>query len=82
MTTITAEQRKAITEAGEAPVQLVDPETKTTDVLMTEGTYRQIRGREVEDLTPDEMTSHMWQVMKQDWSDPRMDIYDIDPESP
>jgi hypothetical protein len=82
MTTITPEQRQAIAEAGEAPVPVLDPETNKTYVLISEESYHRICDRNDDDLNAEEMLSHMWEVMKDDWSDPRMDVYDSDPVQP
>ena len=40
--TITAEQRKAIEEAGEEPVRVEDPETRTGYLLVREDVYRRL----------------------------------------
>ena len=43
MTTITPEQRIAVAEAGEAPVELDDPQSGTTYVLMRADVYERMR---------------------------------------
>jgi hypothetical protein len=51
MTTITPEQRIAITEAGDAPVELADPQTGTAYVLLRADVYQRMR----ETLEADEL---------------------------
>ena len=43
MTTITAEPRQAAAEAGDSPVELADPQTGTSYVLMRADVYRKIQ---------------------------------------
>lgn len=43
MTTITPEPRIAVAEAGEAPVELADPRTGTTYVLLRADVYERMR---------------------------------------
>jgi len=43
MTTITPEQRIAIAEAGDAPVELADPQTGTAYVLLRADVYQRMR---------------------------------------
>jgi hypothetical protein len=43
MTTITPEQRVAIAEAGDAPVELADPQTGVAYVLMRADLYERMR---------------------------------------
>ncbi len=40
--TITAEQRKAVAEAGEEPVRVEDPETHTAYMLVREDVYKKM----------------------------------------
>lgn len=82
MTEITPEVRHAIEVSGGEPPRLVDPETNTTYVLLKADIYERIRALiEPDDgLQPDEMASVMWDVMKDEWDDPEMDVYDNYPE--
>jgi hypothetical protein len=43
MTTITPEQRVAVAEAGDAPVELADPQTGTAYVLLRADIYQRMR---------------------------------------
>ena len=43
MTTITPEQRVAVAEAGDAPVELADPQTGTAYVLLRADVYQRMR---------------------------------------
>ena len=43
MTTLTPEQRQEIQRAGEEPVRLADPETRTEYVLLKADVYDRIR---------------------------------------
>ena len=43
MTTITPEQRQAAVEAGDSPVELADPQTGITYVLMRADVYRRMQ---------------------------------------
>lgn len=61
MTTITPEIRQAIEQAGNAPIRIEDPETKTVYVLVKEEVYEGLRAW----LEP--LTSC--------WDDPEMDVY-------
>jgi hypothetical protein len=43
MTTITPEQRIAVAEAGDAPVELADPQTGTAYVLLRADVYQRMQ---------------------------------------
>ena len=43
MTTITPEQRVAVAEAGDAPVELADPQTGTACVRLRAEVYQRMR---------------------------------------
>jgi PHD/YefM family antitoxin component YafN of YafNO toxin-antitoxin module len=43
MTTITPELREAIEQAGDSPVELTDPETRTSYVLLKAEVYRHMQ---------------------------------------
>jgi hypothetical protein len=83
VSTITPELRQAIEEAGDAPPRIVDPETNIDYVLIRADVYENIRALVEGDmgLDPKEMTQVMWNTMKEDWEDPKMDDYDNYPES-
>ncbi len=51
--TMTPEQKKAVDEAGNAPVLVEDPETHESYVIVKEETYRRLaKGVEVESVDP------------------------------
>ena len=51
--TITAEQKIAVEQAGDAPVFVEDPETHASYVIVKEETYRRLAGNiEVESIDP------------------------------
>ena len=73
---ITPELRQAIEQAGGPPVRLEDPETNQVYVLLSGDVYERVRAIIDNEISPAEMTRHMWEVMKDEWSDPSMDAYD------
>ena len=46
---LTPEQRRAVEEAGDAPVRLEDPETKASYVIVREDVYRRLNALAVVD---------------------------------
>jgi len=76
MTLITPELKRAIEQAGGGPVRLEDPESKAVYVLLSAEVYERLRRLIDDEISPEEMTRHMWEVMKDEWSDPSMDAYD------
>lgn len=83
MIDITSEVRRAIEDAGDEPPRLVDPETQAEYVLLRADLYDRIRSviDAGDGLEPAEMTAHMWAVMKDEWDDTAMDVYDNYPEA-
>ena len=49
MTRITPEQRTAVAEAGDMPIELADPQTGDAFVLVRAEVYRQMQARLAED---------------------------------
>jgi hypothetical protein len=49
MTTITPEQRQAVAEAGDSPVELADPQSGTAYVLVRADIFRRMQERLEED---------------------------------
>jgi len=80
---LTDELRQAIEERGGAPLYLVDA-TDNHYVLMRADQYEKVKGLfEGDDLDPREMYPLIDEVMKEDWDDPAMDIYnDYDAHRP
>jgi hypothetical protein len=82
MTTITPEIRQAITQAGEQPVELSDPETNSIYFLVSAEVYaRMCTARD--DIDIRDAYPMMNQVAElEGWDDPSMDIYnECDPPS-
>lgn len=75
MTTIPSEIRQAIEQAGDAPVQLTDPETNTAYVLIRAEVYERLRALcddfDIRDAYP--MMNEV--AAREGWDDPAMDIY-------
>ena len=76
MSPISPELRQAIEQARGTPLRLEDPETNQVYVLMSGDQYERIRTLLDDEVSPAEMTRQMWDVMKDEWSDPSMDVYD------
>ena len=76
MTPITPELKLAIAQAGDAPARFVDPETNATYLLVREGDVVILPIDSSGELSESEMTRLMWDVMKDEWDDHRMDVYD------
>ena len=78
MTTMPPELRAAIEQAGDEPARIIDLTTNTEYVLLRADLYEPSPSSEVtaDDFTAEEMTQQMWQSMKEDWTDPKMDVYD------
>ncbi len=75
MTTITPEIRQAIEQAGEQPVQLTDPETKSVYVIVRAEVYERMRAL-CDDFDIRDAYPLMDQVAaREGWDDPSMDIY-------
>lgn len=82
MTTLTPEQRRAIERAGEQPVRVEDPETHASYVLLKAEVYERLRAvLDDADFDVRETYPIVWNLMKEDWEDPAMDVYDT-PEKP
>lgn len=81
MPTLTPELRQAIEQAGDQPIRLEDPQTQKSYVLIRAEVYDRLRSLfEDADFDVKETYPLIWQVMKEDWEDPAMDVYD-DPET-
>ena len=80
---LTDELRQAIEERGGDPLYLVDA-TDNHYVLMRTDQYEKVKVLfEGDDLDPREMYPLIDEVMKEDWDDPAMDIYnDYDAHRP
>lgn len=77
---LTDEQRQAV-QQQEIPLRLLDEQTNTVYVLIREAEYERVKPLfEEEEFDPSEAYPLMWEVMKEDWEDPAMDVYDNYPE--
>jgi hypothetical protein len=87
MISLTPEHRQAVIEAGESPVRIEDPATRTAYLLVREDVYRRLAQEIRYDDGP-------WSQAEQDallqdfgkragWNDPAMDVYDdVPPAQP
>ena len=78
MTTLTPELRKAVEEAGDQPVEIIDPETQRRYVLLRADVYERLHSLfEERPLSKDEWRFLLEQAGKRaGWDDPEMDVYD------
>jgi hypothetical protein len=75
MTAIPSEIRQAIEQAGDAPLQLTDPETNATYVIIRAEVYERMRAL-CDDFDIRELYPMMNEVAaREGWDDPAMDIY-------
>ena len=84
MIELTLEQRQAVAQQGEKPPRAVDPDTRTTYVLLPEEIYARVKVFLDEDRDNQflrDMYPHVMEVFGQEgWDDPTMDVYnDLDP---
>ena len=77
MTSISDELRQAVSAAAGRPVEVVDPETNTVYVLITQEMFGQLSKHAAEDLSEDERRSLLVRSgIAAGWDDPLMDDYD------
>jgi hypothetical protein len=78
MTTLTPELRKAVEEAGDQPIEIIDPETQRRYVLLRADVYVRLHMLfEEGPLSKDERRHLLEQAgMRAGWDDPEMDVYD------
>lgn len=84
MIELTPEQRRDVKSLGEAPPRAIDPDTRTTYVLVREDVYDRARALFLEtedDPFVRDLYPHAMDVFGRDgWNDPAMDVYDeLDP---
>lgn len=80
MPKLTDEQRQAV-QQQETPPRLLDEQSNTVYVLLREDMYEQVKAFfEDDEIDPRELYPLMWEVMREDWEDPAMDVYDNHPE--
>ena len=84
MITLSKEIQKAIKDAQEEPVRLVDPETNVEYVVLPIETFERMRkGLYYDDgpITEEEQTALLIEFgLRAGWDDPEMDVYnDLDP---
>jgi hypothetical protein len=77
MTILTGELRKAIEEAGDQPVQVIDPETNRRYVLLRADIYERLHLLfEKGPLSKEEQRLLLHEAGKRaGWDDPEMDVY-------
>jgi hypothetical protein len=72
---LTEDLRQAIEERGGAPLDLIDS-MNNRYVLLRADQFEKVRALfEEDDFDPREMYPLIDEVMKEDWDDPAMDIY-------
>ncbi|HLW66500.1 MAG TPA: hypothetical protein VKS79_14395 [Gemmataceae bacterium] len=79
MIELTKEQREAATEHPNDPLELVDPETLQTYVLLRKDRYRQLEQRDNDEAVAAVREAYPLMdeiAAKAGWADPAMDIYD------
>jgi hypothetical protein len=84
MIELTLEQRQAVALRAETPPRAVDPDTRTTYVLIREEVYDRVKSllaEEDDNQFVRAMQPHVMEVFgKAGWDDPAMDVYnDLDP---
>jgi hypothetical protein len=73
---LTVEQRQAIAESAETPPRVIDPDTKTTYVLVRADAYERLRGLLDSDFDQREAYPAIDRAFSEGWNDPLMDDYD------
>jgi hypothetical protein len=79
MIELTEQQQQALEAQQGEPPRVVNPRTQETYVLVPAALYDRMKEllEEEEELREvREMYPHVWQVMREDWEDPAMDVYD------
>jgi hypothetical protein len=79
---LTEQQQQALDAASTSPVRVIDPRTQAVFVLVPAEAYERLLGAagDEDDLAQIRaMYPHIWNVMKEDWDDPAMDVYDSAP---
>ncbi len=77
-TTLSPEIRKAVEEAGERPLEIIDPETQKRYMLLKAEVFEQLRPLlQSGPLSLEEQKYLLEQAGRRaGWDDPEMDIYD------
>ena len=77
-TTLTSEIRKALEEAGEQPLEIIDPETQQRYMLLKADVFDRLhRLLQGGPLSKEEQRFLLEQAGRRaGWDDPEMDIYD------
>ncbi len=77
-TKLSAEIRKAVEEAGEQPLEIIDPETQQRYMLLKADVFDRLRmSLQGGPLSKDEQKYLLEQAGRRGgWDDPEMDIYD------
>lgn len=84
MIELTLEQRLAVAQHEESPPRAIDPDTRTTYVLIREEVYdraKAIFAEEGDDNFLKDMYPHVMEVFgSEGWNDPAMEVYnELDP---
>ena len=76
---LTEQQRQALAQCSETPLAVVDPINNVTYVLIRAEVYQRFKEAVAQDeeiQSVREMYPHICDVMKDDWEDPAMRVYD------
>jgi hypothetical protein len=71
---LTEEQQRAVMNGQ--PVTITTPELEDAVVLVRASVFARYQELLDEDTAIKEMYPHIWDVMKEDWNDPAMSVYD------
>jgi hypothetical protein len=79
------QQRELAAHEQEMPPRVHNPSTKETFVLLPATVYERVQGlleAEEDERFAEEMAPLIWEVMKEDWEDPALDVYDNPSSTP
>jgi hypothetical protein len=70
MTTLTPDQRRAVEQAGDQPVELTDPQTNTAYILVKAEVFRRMRAaqEELEDDREKEAWARLGRKARSEWA--------------
>lgn len=82
---LNSEQLHALDARPEVPLHILDEQTGKRYVLITREEFDKLVSYDDSDveIDPQALYPYIWEVMKDDWLDPSMDVYDnLPPEKP
>src|SRR5437762_12580610 len=72
---LTPEQLQTLNARPEVPLHILDEQTGKRYVLMSREEYDKLVPYDDSESDPSEWYPLLWEVMKDDWLDPSMDVY-------